>query len=517
MSDRGLPRRRGGSEVLSGTRHAISGASRIAVLCMVGVLVVGCASTAATGSAHAKNLSSRARNHAGKRRVTTARKHPPRSLLPLAWRAAPVPSGAANGFLVGVSCMSARFCVAVGSSPFTLAPERFIYGWVPPLLLPGGYPNHGPPRYPGHAVVETFNGNAWHDAPLLGPVANSGLNAVSCVSTRFCVAVGSGPAGALIVGFNGKSWRTATFNRGAVRAQHGAVLNAVSCVSARFCVAVGYRAVETEMNWNLEAVTETFNGHSWRFATGPYKVSGLRAVSARYPWVTSLHLADLDGVSCVSTRFCVAVSAAAFFVVDVYNGKAWKARVRLPGGNLFSLGTPNFGANGLGGVSCASTRFCAAVESWTTPQEPGIQIVATLLNSQRVSPIVETFDGSRWVSAASTPSNSIIMNAVSCVSKTFCVGVSAPGMYKFGIVNPFNGSASGPTADILRAQTFNGSTWQGSIVNPSPSTNSLDLYAISCVRERMSVSCMAVGSSNGQGPAKHQVAVEIASPVGNPS
>ncbi|MHB8289920.1 MAG: hypothetical protein ACYDEY_11905 [Acidimicrobiales bacterium] len=466
------------------TRHVIRATSGFVLLCMVGVLLVGCAGTDTTGSAYAKHLSSQA-------------------LLPLEWRAAPVPGGAANGFLVGVSCVSARFCASVGS---TLSPEAFKNGSTLPRLFPITRAL-SPPSYPGHAVVEIFSGHTWHDAPILAPVANSALNAVSCASTWFCAAVGSSPAGALIVTFNGKSWwRNATSSRRAMRVQSGVVLNAVSCVSTTFCVAVGYRETETETK--VEAVIETFNGHSWRLSTSQHNVSGLRAVSTWYPWFKSFSLAELNGVSCVSARSCVAVGHvdtnpgrsqgdSGFPVVDVFNGRVWKASIQLPVTNN-SLETAG-GTNGLEGVSCSSMSFCVAVGSWS-PAPPGYYSV------------VETFNRGRWVSASTAPSYSTAMDDVSCVSKTFCVGVSAPGTY----ITPTLSDVPKPVwiTAILSAQTFNGRTWKGSIVSAAPSP---DLYAISCVRERTSVSCMAVGMSNWQVPAKRQVVVEIASPAGNRS
>ncbi|MHB8289919.1 MAG: hypothetical protein ACYDEY_11900 [Acidimicrobiales bacterium] len=503
----------GEAELVNRTRHIIRATSGFVLVCMVGVLLVGCAGTGTTGSTYAKHLSSIERNRAGKSPgATTHKSHPLQALLPLDWRAAPVPSGASNGFLVGVSCVSARFCVSVGSSSST--PEAFSVWQMLPRLV-GDTGSMSPPGSSWHAIVEIFGGHTWHDAPILAPVANSALNAVSCASPRFCAAVGSSPAGALIVTFNGKYWRNASSSRRARRVQSGVVLNAISCVSTTFCVSVGYRETETK----VEAVIETFNGHSWRLSTSQHNVSGLRAVSTWYPWVKSFRRVELNGVSCVSARSCVAVghadtSPSGFFgggsgfpVVDVYNGKIWKASIQLP--NIISSSGTNGETNGLEGVSCSSMRFCVAVGSWFSPWSPGIQIVQI---PPVYSSVVETFDRGLWFSVSSAPSNATVMDDVSCVSKTFCVGVSAPGTYFAPTM--FN-QPPPPTAGILRAETFNGSTWQGSVVSAGPSMAPPDLYSISCARERMSVSCMAVGMSNWQVPAKRQVVVEIASPAGN--
>lgn len=127
-----------------------------------------------------------------------------------AWTVKPAqrPSGGRSLSLDGVSCVSARRCVAVGS-------------------------------YRGKSqrtLAELWNGRRW---TVLRTLVSGGLAGVSCVSARVCVAVGatSGkPRSTLAEGWNGTSW--------AIQATPGAggqasELNAVSCSAVSACTAVG--------------------------------------------------------------------------------------------------------------------------------------------------------------------------------------------------------------------------------------------------------------------------------------
>ena len=104
----------------------------------------------------------------------------------------PVPK-LAFGELSGVSCRSASWCVAVGSVPDT--------------------------AYPGaiqRPLIELWDGVHWLAEAAPDPVGarQAALAAVSCVSIRACVAVGSftsigGSHHALVERWNGGSWAVA--------------------------------------------------------------------------------------------------------------------------------------------------------------------------------------------------------------------------------------------------------------------------------------------------------------------
>jgi hypothetical protein len=167
--------------------------------------------------------------------------------------------------LAGVSCVSARDCVAVGASA-------------------------------GRVLIERWDGTAWRLQAAPSPHGEYGLNSVSCVSASWCVAVGekltgdssvhgakSTAGGVLIEQWNGRSWRI----RIAPTTSDGRLLG-VSCGSATFCVAVGSSGI---IGAATVPLIESWNGLRWRLQ--PTESSGF--------W--------LSGVSCLPTGFCAAVGA----------------------------------------------------------------------------------------------------------------------------------------------------------------------------------------------------------------
>jgi hypothetical protein len=102
------------------------------------------------------------------------------------WRIqpAPAPKGTSDT-LFGVSCPSARACVAVGSA-FHSAGRR------------------------NTALTEIWNGKGWRVQSVPTIKAPSSLYAVSCTSASSCVAVGhtlGAPQHAIVERWNGKTWR----------------------------------------------------------------------------------------------------------------------------------------------------------------------------------------------------------------------------------------------------------------------------------------------------------------------
>ncbi|MGH3158240.1 MAG: hypothetical protein ACRDNF_16920 [Streptosporangiaceae bacterium] len=128
----------------------------------------------------------------------------------------PVPVGAEDSGLAGVSCASADSCFAVG-----------------------GYDNSS---YNSLPLTEQWNGSTWTVQPVpLSSKATGFLGGISCVSADSCTADGwDGPATAygtaLAVYWHGSTWiRQATARPASLKNFY-----AVSCVYARTCTAVGY-------------------------------------------------------------------------------------------------------------------------------------------------------------------------------------------------------------------------------------------------------------------------------------
>ncbi|HMD94032.1 MAG TPA: hypothetical protein VKG80_15490 [Trebonia sp.] len=236
-------------------------------------------------------------------------------------RTLPTPARGTGVILNGVSCVSARRCVAVG--------EYFTGGGAA-------------------AVAESWNGSRWTAATPPAPAdsVEGDLSAVSCPSAAYCVAVGKSATTAgssvLIDSWNGRTWREmAAQPPGGL--EH-AELNGVWCTSAANCVAVGLGSGGS----GLTGFTELWNGSAWR--------------SARVSWPRGAANSGLVGVSCASAKRCVMVGyldmnpgaggntgrAAAV----TWNGRTWTVtRVPAPARGKASL---------FNGVSCLSAVNCVA-------------------------------------------------------------------------------------------------------------------------------------------------------------
>lgn len=196
------------------------------------------------------------------------------------------------GDLRGVSCVSETSCVAVGEYQAL---------------------NENAAAAPG-ALVERWNGKDWtfeHANPR--PIQhNSTLTGVSCTSASSCVAVGAFfpeegngyPGKQLAEYWNGRDW---TIAHSATVSRAGGDLEAVSCISTTSCTAVGvlnpgaYPLHDNRISfhWKNAALAEHWNGSRW--AIEPVQEPHVESQSE--PW--------LSGVSCVAPDFCTAVGKTA--------------------------------------------------------------------------------------------------------------------------------------------------------------------------------------------------------------
>ena len=149
------------------------------------------------------------------------------------WRtqATPVPAGAIQAQLLGVSCPAARTCTAVGFSINSAGND------VP--------------------LAERWNGTSWKIQPVPNPAGATGtqLSGVSCSAANACTAVGTAPNATLAERWNGTSWRIqATPNPpGAFFAQ----LSSVSCPTASTCTAVGHYSNAASATFTLAVGHDT--------------------------------------------------------------------------------------------------------------------------------------------------------------------------------------------------------------------------------------------------------------------
>jgi len=178
------------------------------------------------------------------------------------------PAGATASSLSGVSCTSARDCVAVGN-------DTGSTGQPEPL-------------------AEHWNGTSWHlqKVPLPALAQGGALNAVSCSAANACTATGSlstaRPA-LLAERWNGRNWahQAAPSPPGSSSTQNIS-FHSVSCPRARACVATGDYFLQS----GLLSFAEAWDGTAWKPQPITLPVGAVGST--------------LDGASCTPSQ-CTAV------------------------------------------------------------------------------------------------------------------------------------------------------------------------------------------------------------------
>jgi hypothetical protein len=236
------------------------------------------------------------------------------------WHRKTLPAGTPG--LYSISCVSATWCMAVGSE------------WV------------GQETQTTKTVALQWNGTTWNKvtAPinsLTGP--NPWIDAVSCLSINFCMAVGySDQYTALAEAWNGTAWTVTTPPPEGVFMTFRE-LHAISCASPSSCLAVG---AEYGCCADMNGLALTWDGSSWTLVEGSYQVF-------------------LSGVSCTKVATCLVVGTQSpndfdpfqpIAVVEKVDGTTWTAI------KVDAVGQQS----ALDAVSCLRANWCAAVGSFTT-------------------------------------------------------------------------------------------------------------------------------------------------------
>jgi hypothetical protein len=330
--------------------------------------------------------------------------------------------GLLNNSLTAVSCVSTHFCAAVG---------HYLAADGAQVLL-----------------SEIWNGKKWsiHAVPGPGPVEEQ-LNAISCVSASFCIAVGdytpadSGNQPAMAEIWNGTTW-----NLESIPTPTGfSVLSGISCVSATMCMAAG----GDDLNAGSTLV-EAWNGKKWTTQTTPN--------------VSSDASDSLSAISCASTTSCVAVgdyteaSQPYKTLAESWDGKSWVIQA--------TPNAPSTTDNYLTGIACPAPGSCIASGYSHAPGES--QSMAQMLTG-----------GSWAISPTPNPGNGGELLGVSCASTTSCTAV---GGYL----------PNGQKYTVTLAEHWNGSSWS---VQPTDTAGvgvhqETELQSTSCP---LTSFCMAAG------------------------
>lgn len=276
--------------------------------------------------------------------------------------------------------------------------------------------------------------------------------------------------------WNGRAWAKLPSRK--VPQQYLSGLSGVSCTSKTACIAVGdYRRGQgcdgSDATQCIErAVAETWDGRSWRLAPVP-----LPALAR--------HNSSLSGVSCTTTRFCIAVGGYEYGSgCTNYYGQGPCSRqtmiVRWDGSRWRGLPTPS-GVGSLSAVSCRSSRWCFAVGGHGCYEVLGASVCSAADLAG-----VERWDGKRWTRAAApVPAGGMTphLEGVSCASRRVCTAV--------GDYFPAQSNTVAPLA-----VGWNGTNWQVETTPLDAERGQSSLLGVSCTSPR---ACTAVGGSPDQG------------------
>ncbi len=280
---------------------------------------------------------------------------------------ATAPSITAPG-LTGVSCPTAKECVAVGS-----------------YTTLGGNTA---------AFAEVWNGTNWRlqPTPRTDSDTDTSLSTITCPSRAKCFAAGTQTTGVsapmssttstLTEQWTGSRWKYQRVQPETPGDGSGAedavdTLVGISCSSSGHCTAVGSASEDSGCR-RCGTLAERFNGHRWMLQR-PSQADGLQSVS------------------CPAVKVCLAVGDAA---VQIWDGRAWKLR-RIPAAR----------GGGLTGISCPTRKFCVAVGT-----------------ARHGRVLAERWNGSRW-SGQTAPhpvgARQIVVSGVWCPSPRSCVLVGS--------------------------------------------------------------------------------------------
>ncbi len=239
-------------------------------------------------------------------------------------------------------------------------------------------------------VTSSFNGGNY----------STGINnVVSCVSSSFCMDAPYDDS-PFTYAWNGTKWTPH-----AIPLIAGAILLSVSCASSSFCMAVGIEPNTNPSNTSaFLGFAISWNGNSWKSDTLPSSTN-------QFP-------AFLNGVSCVSSSFCIAAGSSTYYLNPSYIGEPTSQRIAIGGveflwnGNSWEALTANMDVVPTD-VSCVSSSFC-------------IMLGSTWLNGIDAYSSVEYSWSSTigWTDQSlPSPPPSAVMNGLSCTSLVFCMAL----------------------------------------------------------------------------------------------
>ena len=353
----------------------------------------------------------------------------PAAADPPVFRVVPSPNGhLPESSLLDVACVSTASCVAVGAT-------------------------QGGPTAASDTLVESWNGRSWSVVASPNAMPDDILEAVSCATTRSCMAVGS--AGPL---FNERtespiteSWDGRTWSLVALPEPVGTTsiaLNAVSCPAVDECLAVGSSSSEDFNYGHPEELVEAWDGSAWRIL--PPALTPVTGAASRF-----------TSVSCAGPGACVAAGDVGSYpdtypLVESWNGSTWTEQ------RTAELPIQDQGPDSQG-ITCVTEATC---------------VLAGGLAYYR-GYFFERWNAGAWTLIDNAnPSDAATPSSVSCGDAGHCLAVGPvqtiiAGSFPVAFVYTDGQWSTVPTAPV-----------------PSP-TFDAEIFAVSCLRHGP---CTAVGS-----------------------
>ncbi len=303
----------------------------------------------------------------------------------------PMPSGASEAMLDGISCTSGTACTAVGS--------------------------YKGPEGTHHPLVERWNGTAWTLQTAPNPAEGSAQNAmlsVSCVSIG-CITVGEAAGKPVAETWVGGTWALSSPKLPA--GAKGGKLSSVSCTNAS-CVAVGG---SNEGGGTEKPLAESFVGLVWSLTSVPVP-AGAKGFD------------ELAAVSCATETSCTATGAYATAIVGSQPSEMKTLAETWSGGTWTVQSSANSAQklNALVDVSCNAVGSCTTVGEGSQPPlftEP--------------EPLAERWNGSAWSTQKMVNPEEPVedeVKAVSCSTNTLCVAAGKNLFAENGFAELWNGA-----------------------------------------------------------------------------
>jgi hypothetical protein len=325
----------------------------------------------------------------------------------------------------------------------------------------------------GIASAATPAGIASAATPAATSLITNTFPKISCLTGADCLAVigssslteGTSTATA-ISRWNGSTWKRA--HVALPKGTRSLDLNGVSCKGAKSCLVVGDYYTSASGGAPSHALALIYNGTS------------LKPMPAM-PLPKSATDVALIGVSCTTTKHCVAIgtasgNTAAFgadgmvSLIETWNGAKW---------TLHTVGMPANTDTEFSGISCATSAFCVlAGESFSFSSTGGAHLYIRSWNGKKLTVMKPA--------ALAGGSKSIpIIAGVSCAKPSNC-GLTGAAVTE--------GSGSTSTVSAI-TELWNGTAWRTATVAwPAGTTESI-MLGVSC----FGAHACEVGGTTGSG------------------